>query len=133
SCSCRTWSPNSTPRARPACVPCWSTACRTTPSRETRRPPMAIRGSPVSTRSTRCAEVTAMPHRPGRTLLALLLCLLVSGVAAAMPPADDGRSLIDAAVDAMPRADGDTPALYVLGVAGDASENVFRNEVRFLT
>jgi len=66
--------------------------------------------------------------------LAALLCLLVCvPLQAADPLATRDRSLIDATVAAMPVGEGYAPALYVIGVAGDAGENVFRNEVRFLT
>ena len=82
-----------------------------------------------------------MHATPGRWSLrrwlqaGVLLWLLVSAVAhagdAATFAARD-RALIDTAVAGMPAAADDAPALYVLGVAGDASEDVFRNEVRFL-
>jgi len=63
-----------------------------------------------------------------------LLCLLVcASLQAAEPLATRDHALIDAAVAAMPAGTGDAPALYVVGVAGDAGEDVFRNEVRFLT
>jgi len=63
-----------------------------------------------------------------------LLCLLVCApLQAAEPPATRDHALIEAAVAAMPVSTGDAPALYVVGVAGDAGEDVFRNEVRFLT
>lgn len=64
-----------------------------------------------------------------------LLCLLGSVSAHANDTADAlavrDRALIETRVAAMPAA-GEAPALYVVGVAGDASEDVFRNEVRFL-
>ncbi|MDR6993335.1 C13 family peptidase [Luteimonas sp. 3794] len=63
-----------------------------------------------------------------------LLCLLVCApLQAAESLATRDHALIDAAVAAMPNGTGDAPALYVVGVAGDAGEDVFRNEVRFLT
>ncbi|WP_101926572.1 MULTISPECIES: C13 family peptidase [Luteimonas] len=77
-------------------------------------------------------------------LCALLLCLAapalaapgktakldVGALAGAMALRD--RALIDAAVAAMPAQTGGTPALYIVGMAGDSTEDVFRNEVRFL-
>jgi len=65
----------------------------------------------------------------------LWLCLLTAGVAHAAGAPDlaaRDAALIYARVAAMPQAVGDAPQLYVVGVAGDASEDVFRNEVRFL-
>ncbi len=63
-----------------------------------------------------------------------LLCLLACApLQAAEPLATRDHALIDAAVAAMPVGTGDAPALYVVGMAGDAGEDVFRNEVRFLT
>lgn len=67
---------------------------------------------------------------------AALLCLCLGAPA----QADDTRdtlqardhALIEAAATAMPASADAAPALYVIGVAGDASEDVFRNEVRFL-
>ncbi|MDR7192889.1 C13 family peptidase [Luteimonas terrae] len=65
---------------------------------------------------------------------AALLCLLVCApLQAAESLATRDHALIEAAVDAMPNGTGDAPALYVVGVAGDAGEDVFRNEARFLT
>ncbi len=43
------------------------------------------------------------------------------------------RDLIDSRVAAMPQGTPGQPALYILGVAGDGTEDVFRNEVEFLT
>lgn len=67
---------------------------------------------------------------------AALLALLASVLAHAAEPdaalQSRDRALIDAAVAAMPEAAGELPALYVVGVAGDATEDVFRNEARFL-
>lgn len=63
------------------------------------------------------------------------LCLLAAGAAHAngdAGPAARDAALIDARVAAMPPTGGDAPQLYVVGVAGDASEDVFRNEVEFL-
>lgn len=64
-----------------------------------------------------------------------LLCLFVCSVAQAIGGdalAARDIALIDARVAAMSRAEGEMRALYVVGVAGDASEDVFRNEARFL-
>ncbi len=76
---------------------------------------------------------------------ALLLCLAATAIAAPPKTAKSDpaalidalalrdRALIDATVAAMPASGGGVPALYVVGFAGDATEDVFRNEVRFLT
>ncbi|VXB35074.1 Peptidase C13 [Luteimonas sp. 9C] len=67
------------------------------------------------------------------TRTAALLCLLACApLQAAHPQATRDHALIAHTVAAMPAATGDAPALYVVGVAGDAGEDVFRNEVRFL-
>ena len=65
----------------------------------------------------------------------VLLCLLACGPTHAGEDAGlaaRDTALIDARVAAMPQRDGDAPLLYVVGMAGDASEDVFRNEVEFL-
>lgn len=64
-----------------------------------------------------------------------LLCLFACGLAHATDAdalSARDAALIDARVAAMPRGQGDAPRLYIVGVAGDASEDVFRNEVQFL-
>lgn len=63
---------------------------------------------------------------------ALLCLLLCTPLRAAEALATRDQALIDARVSAMPTGTGEAPALYVVGVAGDASEDVFRNEARFL-
>lgn len=81
------------------------------------------------------------PQRPGaRGCAGVLLALLL--VWAAPVAADDiapvssqaarDRMLIEATVAAMPPPVDEAPVLYVIGVAGDGTEDVFRNEVRFL-
>ena len=80
--------------------------------------------------------MSARPVRWRWSLPALLLCALVALPACAQP-VDDGwaardRELIDAALAALPPQRPGITDLYVLGVAGDGQEDVFRNEVEHL-
>ncbi len=80
-------------------------------------------------------------HQAG-ALLCLLACHVAHAAAGDALAARDAASIdalaardaasIDARVAAMAPGEGDVPALYVVGVAGDAREDVFRNEVDFL-
>ncbi|NYZ63137.1 C13 family peptidase [Luteimonas deserti] len=72
--------------------------------------------------------------RAARALALVLLAFACAPWPIAAHAADvvRDRALIDAAVAAMPDADDEAPVLYVVGVAGDGTEDVFRNEVRFL-
>ena len=75
-------------------------------------------------RFTRCAA------------LALLAAALLAGPALARdddaPLPGEQKTLLDAALNRLPAQRPGVTDMYVLGVAGDASEDVFRNEVTYL-
>jgi hypothetical protein len=78
-------------------------------------------------------------HRPTRSgpasacLVALLLAVLLpSSAAPGESLVERDRRLLDAAFAAMPGQRPGHPDLYVIGLAGDGHEDVFRNEIAWL-
>lgn len=65
-------------------------------------------------------------------LVLLLAVLLPSSAAPGETLAERDRRLLDAAFAAMPAQRPGHPDLYVIGLAGDGHEDVFRNEVAWL-
>ena len=78
------------------------------------------------------------PVRPWCAGIVLVVATLFAGTALAEAPAADetlaerDRRLIAESLDAMPPQRPGQPDLYVLGFAGDGTEDVFRNEVLYL-
>lgn len=76
------------------------------------------------------------PHALAGLLLAFACAWAAANDTAAPGPqaalAVRDRALIDAAVARMPAPADEAPVLYVIGMAGDGTEDVFRNEVHFL-
>lgn len=74
-------------------------------------------------------------NRAPLPVLALAVCWLWTGLAAAGDgddaPASRDAALIDARLRAMPAQRPGVPDLYAIGFAGDGRENVFRNEVAY--
>ncbi len=66
---------------------------------------------------------------------ALLASVTIGGAASAQPSikqANQQAALLDAEISRLPTQRPGTPDMYILGVAGDADEDVFRNEVLYL-
>lgn len=87
-------------------------------------------------RAAPASRARATPRARWRRFAPAALLALLATAACAQPVeeswAERDRRLVDAALAAMPAQRPGVPDLYVLGVAGDGLEDVFRNEIAHL-